>query len=70
MTKEVFDACLAQIEAHTTHCGNYKSPGPPFYAANCKLPGQHDGPCDFGTIEEAQRKWDECPSKARVFEGL
>lgn len=34
-------------------CQNIQSPGPPWYAAQCKLPMGHDGDHDFGTQQEA-----------------
>lgn len=34
-------------------CGAFKFPGPPWYAAHCRLQGGHDGGHDFGTMEEA-----------------
>lgn len=44
-------------------CVTFKSPGPPWYAAQCKLERGHDGPCDVGTKEEAEAEWKESCAK-------
>ena len=41
----------------------FMSPGPPWYAAQCRLAAGHSGDCDFGTVEEARRAWDECTGR-------
>ena len=35
-------------------CTTFKSPGPPWYGAQCRRAGGHTGVCDFGTQEEAE----------------
>lgn len=35
-------------------CMTFLSPGPPFYAARCRLEAGHAGKCNFPTAEEAK----------------
>jgi hypothetical protein len=39
-------------------CQAFMSPGPPWYAAQCRLKPGHEGEHDCGTVEEARAAWD------------
>jgi hypothetical protein len=40
-------------------CMCFMSPGPPWYAAQCKYLAGHGGRCEFGTMEEAGARWNQ-----------
>jgi len=41
-------------------CMTFRSPGPPWYAARCRKTLDHEGDCEFGTIEDAERGFRNC----------
>lgn len=50
-------AMATLILSHQYPCSKFHGSGPPWYGARCRLEFGHGGECDFGTPEEARRKF-------------